>query len=348
MKVCVIGCGAVARRAHIPAFQSLPNVQVSSVVDVDEELAKTVAAEFKIKKYYTDFKEALSDEEIELVSICTPSQTHAEMIILSSKMGKHVLVEKPLTVDLKEAKTVLETVKDNKVQLCVMFNYRMFPAVQQARWRIRSGGIGRIASMGGVGHTSFPVSWTRSRWLYHYGGALDDFGPHLIDLLLWLNPSKVQIVSAMGGDFTNEFGFLSHVQVNMQFHDTSVAVADISWLTDLFIVDVDVHGTAGRLICDVKNNHLFEAHGQVLSPIDELTSTAQKSLGIVKSVLSGRYFRGPLAYHARVIEEFIESINEKTKPPISGEEALLVTAVSTAAKQSLRTGKAVFLSDLLE
>lgn len=347
MKVCIVGCGAVARRAHIPAFQSLPNVEVSSVVDVDEALAKEVADEFKIKKYYTDFKEALSEEEIELVSICTPSSTHAEMIMLAAKMGKHILVEKPLTVDLTEGKKVLQVVKDNGVQLCVMFNWRMFPAVQQVRWKIRSGEIGRIVSMGGIAHTQFPVSWTRSRWLYDYGGALDDFGPHLIDLLLWLNPSKVQVVSALGGDFS-EFDFISHIQVNMQFYDTSVAVADISWLTDVFIVNVDVHGTAGRLACDVKNNHLLETHGQVLSPIDELISTTRKSLWMVKSVLSGRYFRGALAYHARVIEEFLESIKKNSTPPISGEEAFLVTAVSTAAKQSLRTGKAIFLSDIMK
>ena len=347
MKVCIVGCGAVARRAHIPIFQSLAGVQVASVVDTNGELVRKVSREYGIKKYYTDYKQALNDEEVELVSICTPSFTHAEMIIQASRMGKHILVEKPLAIDLEKGRAALKAVRDSGVKLCVVFNYRMVSAVQQVYKKIRLGKIGRIVSMVGISHTSFPSSWTRSRWLYHYGGALDDFGPHLIDLLLWLNPSKVEVVSALGGDFTNDFGFISHIQVNMKFQDASVAVADISWLTDLFLVNLDIHGTAGRLSCDVKNNYHNETHGQILSPFDEMASTTRKSLKMVKSVLSGRFFRGGLAYHPQIIREYIQSIKKGADPPISGENALLATAVSTAAKQSLKTGKAIFVDNNL-
>jgi len=306
-----------------------------------------VAKEYGIDRYFSDYKRALNDKDVDLVSICSPSFTHAEMIIHASSMGKNVLVEKPLALDLDEAKKALEAVNDNGVQLCVVFNYRMTPAVQETYGKLRRGSIGRIASIIGVCHTPFPITWTRGQWLYHYGGALDDFGPHMIDLLLWLNPSKLEAVSAQGGDFTGNFGFISHIQVSMKFKDTSVAVADISWLADLFVVNVDVYGTAGRLCCDVRNNFQTETHGRISSPIDEFASTSRKSLNMVKSVVSGRYFRGGLAYHSIIISEYVKAILTGGKPPISGEEALLVTAVSTAAKQSLKSGKVVFLDDVL-
>lgn len=348
LKVCVVGCGAVARRAHIPIFQSIPDVQVASVVDTDEDLARRVSKEFGIKEYYSDYKQALNDEEVKLVSICTPSFTHGEIATEAAKMGKHVLVEKPLAMDLEEGKTIIRTARESGVKLCVVFNYRMAPSVQCIHQKIRQRDIGRVVSMIGISHTPFPASWTRSSWLYHFGGALDDFGPHIIDILLWLNPSKLESVSALGGDFTNEFGFISHIQVGMKFQDTSVSVADISWLSDSFIVNVDVHGTAGRLLCDVRSDYEFETHGQIVSPLDELASTTRKSLKMTKSILSGKYFRGGLQYHQRIIEEYVELIKTGVgEPPVSGEEALLVTAVSAAAKQSLRTGKIVLIDDIL-
>jgi predicted dehydrogenase len=270
------------------------------------------------------------------------------MIIQASRMGKNILVEKPLTIELDEGKTALKAVKDEKVQLCVVFNYRMVPAVRETRRKIKLGKIARIVSMVGISHTPFPVSWTGGKWLYHYGGALDDFGPHLIDLILWLNPSKLEAVSALGGDFTGDFGFISQIQVNMKFRDTSVAVADISWLTDLTLFDLSVYGTAGSLSCDVRNNYHNETHGRILSPLEDLASTSKKSFNVVKSVISGEYFRGSLAYHSQIISEYMQSIKDKSKPPISGEEALLVTAVSAAAKQSLRTGRTVLIDDIMK
>jgi len=347
MKVCIIGCGAVARRMHIPVFQSLPDVQVVSVVDTNEELAKNVSKEFGVGKYYTDYKKALNSDDVDLVSICTPSFVHADMITYASEMGKNILVEKPLTIDLEEGKRALEAVKANGVQICVVFNYRSVSVAQQVHREIQLGQIGRIVSMVGTAHTPFPSSWTSGRWLYHEGGALDDFGPHLIDMLLWLNPSRLESVSAQGGDFTGGFDFISHIQVTMKFKDTSLAVADISWLNDSFLFNFDVHGTAGRISCDVRNGNWRETHGQVSSPIDDLTRTARNSIKMITSIITGAYFRGGITYHSRIIGDYVKSIRTKTRPPVSGEEALLVTAVSAAAKQSIKTRRTIFIDEIL-
>jgi predicted dehydrogenase len=269
------------------------------------------------------------------------------MIVYASEMGKDILVEKPLTVNLNEGIEALEAVKANGVQLCVVFNYRCVPVVQQVRRQILIGSLGRIVSMVGTAHTPFPSSWTSGRWLYHEGGALDDFGPHLIDLLLWLNPSRLEAVAAQGGDFTGNFNFVSHIQVSMKFKDTSLAIADISWLNDSFLFGLDVHGTAGRISCDVRNSRWHEAHGQISSPLDELTRTAKDSIDMMTSIITGKYFRGGITYHSQIIEGFVKSIRAKTQPPVTGAEALLVTAVSAAAKQSLKNHQTIFIDDLL-
>jgi predicted dehydrogenase len=345
-KVCIIGCGAIARRAHLPIFRRIPGVEIRSVVDTNEELARKVAMEFNVNKYYSDYNLALDDKAVDMVSICTPSSTHASIIIEAAKKGKNILVEKPLALSIGEGKAANKAVNDNGVKLCVVFNNRMMPAVRQMRARIRSGRIGRIVSMRGVAHTSFPILWTRSTWLYGHGGAIDDFGPHLIDLLLWLNPSDLESVSASGGDLTGDFGFVSHIQVAMKFADNSIAVALMSWVAEVLVFAIDIDGTAGRLSCDARNNHLAETHGQIVSPIDEFFSTGRKSANIIRSVLSGKYFRGNLSYHEEIIRDFLRSIEMEAPPPVSGEEALLPIVVSQAAKMSLDNGKTVYARDI--
>lgn len=332
---------------HIPVFQSLPDVEVVSVVDSYEQLAKDVSREFGISKYYGDYKKALNADEIDLVSICTPSFTHADIITYAAKLGKSILVEKPLTVDLEEGKRALEAVKANGVPFSVVFNYRSVDVARLVHEELQQNKIGRLVSTVGTAHTPFPSSWTSGRWLYHEGGALDDFGPHLIDMLLWLNSSPLESVSAQGGDFTGGFDFISHIQVAMKFKDNSLAIADISWLNDSFLFNLDVHGTAGRIVCDVRNSRWYETHGQVTSPLDELTRTARDSLKMIKSIGTGSYFRGAILHHSHVIGDFVKSIQTKTPPPVSGEEALLVTAVSAAAKRSLKTHTTVFMDEFL-
>ncbi|XHH09892.1 MAG: Gfo/Idh/MocA family protein [Candidatus Bathyarchaeia archaeon] len=348
MKVCIIGCGAVARRMHIPVFRALPDVEVVSVVDSYEGLAKDVSKEFRIRKYYTDYKKALSETDADIVSICTPSFTHAEIIMNAAQLGKHVLAEKPLTVDLEEGKKALEVVKDNHVQLGVVFNYRSVDVAQQVHETLQEKKIGRIVSMVGTAHTPCPSSWTSGRWLYHEGGALDDFGPHLIDLLLWSNPSQIESVTAQGGDFTGGFNFISHIQVLMKFKDTSLALADISWLNDSFLFNMEVHGTAGHVVCDVRNGRWYKTHGQVSSPLTDMNRTFKDSVKMMTSIASGKYFKGGLAHHSVSIGGFVDAVKTKNKPPVTGEEALMVTAVSTAAKLSLKTHKTVSIEDIMQ
>jgi predicted dehydrogenase len=348
MKVCIIGCGAVARRMHIPVFQSFSDVEVVSVVDSYEQLAKEVSKEFGINKYYTDYKKALSETDADIVSVCTPTFTHAEIISYAAKLGKHILAEKPLTIDLEEGKRVLEIVKDNGVQLGVVFNYRSVDVAQQVHETLQKKKLGKIVSMIGIAHTPCPSSWTSGRWLYHEGGALDDFGPHLIDMLLWSNPSTLESVTAQGGDFTGGFNFISHIQVSMQFKDTSIALADISWLNDSFLFNLDIHGTAGRIVCDIRNGRWYKTHGQVSSPLTEMNRTFKDATKMITSIASGKYFRGGIIYHTKSISGFIEAVKNNSRPPITGDEALMVTAVSTAAKQSLKQHKTIYVEELLK
>jgi len=347
VRVGVIGCGTIARRAHLPALKSIDHVEIWAVADVNRKAAERVAKKFNIPNVYADYKDLLKDETIEAVSICAPSFSHAEIAVESAKAGKHILVEKPLAMNVKDAVKVVKSAKEHNVKLCCVFNYRYFPAAQKAKEIITNGNLGDIVSIYGIAHTHFPISWTRSTWLYHKGGALDDFGPHLIDMICWLNESEVEEVFALGGDFLGTTNFINYIQILMKFKNRSLAVADISWLTGSFLFVIDVHGTGGHLRLDVRYNHLEKFHG-MRTPLDDFRSFRTRMTTITKDVISKKFFRGALAFYKQIYEDFILSIEKGIKPPITGEEGLRVTAISEAAKISLAENRPVNISDLIK
>ena len=111
----LIGCGRIARN-HLKAVASLDNAQLTAVCDVvDERLAE--AKEQYGCSTYDDYREMLKNPDIGIVTICTPSGLHAKIAIDAMNAGKHVLVEKPMAMSLKEAAAMIVVAEKNKVKL---------------------------------------------------------------------------------------------------------------------------------------------------------------------------------------------------------------------------------------
>jgi len=345
LRVGIIGCGAIARRGHLPAFKAIKNVEVDSVADIDKDTALRVSKEFNIPKYYLDYKEILNDPSIDLVSICTPTPTHCQIILEAAQSGKHILVEKPLCLTVEEGRKILKAVKENDVKLCVVKNFRYFPAVKKTLERIKRGYLGRLVSIQASALTPFPVVWTRATWLYHKLGVLADFAPHLIDLILLFADSEVTRVNAFGGDFLNTVDFINYAQIQMEFKNGTLATADLSWLTGTSISCINIHGTGGHIFLDVRNNYFYELHG-IPTPIDDFKSFSQKFFKTVKGVLSKELLIGQLGFYFPLIKEFIKSIEENRKSPITPEEAFKVVQVLDAARLSLEKKSVIKVGDI--
>jgi len=343
--VGIIGCGAIARRGHLPAFKAIKNVEVSSVADMNKEVALRVAKEFKIPKYYENYKEILEDPSIDLVSICTPTPTHYQLILEAAQKGKHILVEKPLCLTINEAKKILQVVRKNDVKLCVVKNFRYFPEVRKALKRARTGYLGRIVSIQASALTPFPVVWTRSTWLYHKFGVLTDFAPHLVDLILLFVNSEVTRVNAFGGDFLHTSGFINYAQIQMEFENDAIATIDLSWLTGTSISCINIHGTGGHIFLDVRNNYFYELHG-IPTPIDDFKNFTRKFFKTVRGILRKELLIGQLGSYFPLIKDFIKSIQENRKPPIAPEEAFRVVQVLDAARLSLEKKSVINVSEI--
>ncbi|WP_338834795.1 Inositol 2-dehydrogenase/D-chiro-inositol 3-dehydrogenase [Moorella humiferrea] len=348
INVGIIGAGAVVRRGHLPALKDMKEINVKAIADIDENLAKNVAREFQIPSFCSEPLKIIKDPSIDLIDICTPSDTHCELIKLAAQEGKNILVEKPLTTTIEDALQAYHAVVEAGVKLNVVQNWRYFPAVFQVKERINQGYLGKIVGMEGVALTNFPTAWTRSKWLYSQGGVLFDFAPHLIDLMIWLNGSEVKAVYALGGDITGgNMGFVNHAQVIMEFDNGATATAIISWVTESFTFTVDVYGTGGNITLDVRNAHYYEMHG-AQTPLDDIRRVIGKTLRVTKDILNKNYFKGAMLYYKPLIRDFIKSIKENREEPVPIRHGVMVTAVLDGAFRSLRKRQAIYLDNIFD
>lgn len=317
MKVGIIGCGAIAARAHIPAFERA-GADINAVADTDIDRAKSLAHKFKIPNAYSDYHELLNND-LDVVSICTPPKTHASIALEVAASRTNILLEKPMTTTLPEAESLVEACAKNEIKLCVLHQYRFIPCVQEAKRRILDGRMGKIVSIQMTAHPQFPMRWSDSQWLFDKWSLVDDVGAHLLDVLSFLTGADPVNVSTSAHDSTGNMGFYDSVQTMIELSESRVAFLDLSWITNSVEMTTSVFGTGGKLTLDIRNNFLSEMHGYI-TPFDEMSATLRKSSRTISAALTRKYFKGTLIYHDTIIQSFLDSISNNTDPPVGPQE----------------------------
>ncbi len=201
-------------KAHSNAFKTLPYMMypppaipvLQAIAGRDEEAVAEAAKRYGYAKYYTDWREMIADDRVQLFDNGGPNFAHAEPTIAAAKAGKHVLCEKPLARTAEEAKAMWDAVQTAGVKHMVGFNYRFVPAIRQIRKLIDSGALGRIYHFRAIylqewimPHYNAPMMWRLDKEQAG-SGALGDLGSHIIDLARYL-VGEINSVSAMTRTF---------------------------------------------------------------------------------------------------------------------------------------------------
>lgn len=198
LNVAMIGGGFMGK-AHAMAYAAMPMffwpapaIPVRKVVvDVNAEMAETARDRFGFEEGSTDWRAVIARPDIDIIDICTPNDSHAEIAIAAAKAGKHIICEKPLARTGAESKTMLDAVKASGSIHMVAFNYRRTPAVALARKLIEEGRIGDILNFRGTylqdwsADPDSPLSW-RFQKSVAGSGTVGDIGTHVLDFARYL------------------------------------------------------------------------------------------------------------------------------------------------------------------
>ena len=204
-------------KAHSNAFKTIPYmmyppVAVPKLVAIsgrNESAVVEAARRYGYDRHYTDWRDMMADDSIQLFDNGGPNNIHAEPCIAAAEAGKHVLCEKPLARTAEESKAMLDAVEKAGVKHMVAFNYRFVPAIRMVRELIDSGALGQIYHWRAVYLQEWIMPHYDERLIWRLdksvagSGAIGDLGAHIIDLAHYL-VGDMKSISAMTQTFIEE------------------------------------------------------------------------------------------------------------------------------------------------
>lgn len=183
IKIAIFGTGFMGR-VHTEALRRLGNIEVTSIAGSSMERARKFADEVSIERAAGDYRELLTDPNIDAVHICTPNALHFEQTMASLAAGKHVLCEKPLASSVEEGLQMLALAKEKNLAHCTLYNVRSYPQVQQMRQMRLAGEFGEIRFVQGTYSQDWLFYDTDWNWRIESGKSrtFADIGTHWCDL----------------------------------------------------------------------------------------------------------------------------------------------------------------------
>lgn len=193
-EITVIGAGAIAEKAYLPAVQAHQRSNLHAVVDTDANRARSVAQQFSANVYSTTHHDLL--EMTDIAIIATPPQFHAEIAADCLQAGTHVLTEKPVALTSEKARELVAIAEETNTLFGISRQFREAPICQCIQTFVSNGWLGEIdrfsATFGDTTDWDF-VSEYRVKPAMAGGGVLTDKGPHILDVICWLFGDDVTI-----------------------------------------------------------------------------------------------------------------------------------------------------------
>ena len=333
--VAIVGNGGIYRLAHGPAWSRIPRAKVVATCDVLRERAEQACQDLGAENSFTVIEDLLEMKDVDLIDICTPSDTHAELAIQSLRAGKHVVCEKPMAMSPKDALAMTQEAQKAKRHLLIGHTRRFDCRWVQMKSQIESGRIGEPVSVrrterswGGFPEEDWHWEFARS------GGVLMDLGVHIADLFSWFFDAQPENVYAKGLTVRNEarahrcydFGL-----IQIGFPGGKCALMEVSWAHPKeyapFYSTTEVIGTHGKLTYSDKD-------------------TAPMTV-VQDGITVPRYSTLLSSFPETFVDElnhFLDCMEQDIPPRITVQQASVAVGVVNAALQSIESGRTVSLA----
>jgi predicted dehydrogenase len=325
LRIGTIGSGGIAK-AHIQAMRGNKNVKLTAVMDTIYERAEAVANEFG-GKAYANLDDLLGDPDVDAVIVCSPHIYHGEQVVASAKAGKHVLVEKPMALTLKECDDMINACEEANRILMVGQVMRCYPINRLIKKMIADGEIGNIGHLIRRRYSYFDTTQPGTvygRWYLdlEIGGicVLYCFGPHEYDILHWYMDSPVIEVYAQGTESTELYKGQKDSYTSIMKH----ANGAVSVLSQTVVSHVGAH-----------DQFIIGSKGSMFQSGDKLLMNGQE-VAVNGSSGQGMQIQ---------INDFAESCLTGKVPDASGRSVRHSMAIIEATKQSAERNKPVLVAE---
>lgn len=190
LKIGIIGCGGIANGKHMPALKTVRDAEMVAFCDLIEERAEKAAVEFGAAEasVYTDYKEMLANEELDVIHVCTPNSSHSPITIAALEADCHVMCEKPMAKTTEEAQAMIDAAKRTGKKLTIGYQNRYRTDSMYLHEACQDGELGDIyfAKAHAIRRRAVPTWGVFLDEDAQGGGPLIDIGTHALDLTLWM------------------------------------------------------------------------------------------------------------------------------------------------------------------
>jgi len=360
LQVGIIGCGGIAKQKHFPALSRQKDLcEVVAFCDLVEERAVEGAKKYGTAEatIYTDYKQLLNDDAIDVVHVLTPNVVHSPITVACFEAGKHVLCEKPMAHTSADAKKMLEAAKRSGKKFTIGYQNRFREDTQTLHKACEAGRLGDIyfAKAHAVRRRAFPTWGVFQDKSQQGGGALIDIGTHALDITLWMmnnyKPKSVtgSVFYKMADQFEgNLFGPWDPKTVEVEdsaFGFIKMENGATIFLEASWVLNILESREAATTLCGTGAG--AEIKGGMGKPYELILNTAQYGQLFEERLSMGgavAYFEGALTDPGDIeAKQWLESIINDTQPLVKPEQAYVVTQILEAIYASHATGKTIEL-----
>lgn len=333
----IVGGGMIGQ-VQAAAINEITGARLLAVCGRDEGRTREFAARFAATAY-TDYEKFLAQPRLQIVNICTPSGTHAELGAAAARAGKHVLVEKPIEINLERADALIAACDRAGVKLGVIFQSRFLPAVQQLKQALDENRLGRLV-MGDA-----YVKWYRAPEYYATGswhgtlaldggGALINQAIHTVDLLRWMMGPVAEVAAMKSALRYPHIEAEDTLVGTLRFQNGALGVVQAATsIKPGFKRRLEISGARGTVILDGDAISVWAIDGEAdaAGEAEQITDGSANPAAISN------------AGHRRQIEDMMQAVIEDRAPLIDGREGRKSLELVTALYDAATLGRAVKL-----
>jgi predicted dehydrogenase len=357
IKVGIIGCGGIANGKHLPSLAKLSQVEMAAFCDIEEHKAISAKEKYGVASSVavTDYRKVLEDPSIDVVHICTPNNSHAEITIAALEAGKHVMCEKPMAITSTDAKAMVDAAKRTGKKLSIGYQNRFRADSQYLKQLCQDGELGDIyyAKALAIRRRAVPTWGVFLDQEKQGGGPLIDIGTHALDLTLWLMDnykpysvtgsvfhklgSRENSANAWGPWDPEEFKVEDSAMGYIKMENGATIVLESSWAINLVNI-----GEAKTILCGTEGGADMEDGLRING--EHKSRLYDKKINLEAGGVAfneGSTTETDADLEARL---WIECIQNDTAPLVSPEQAFVVSQILEAVYESARTGKTIYFS----